>query len=453
MNPFNEVWMAVQQNVSKHKIADVMYTSRDSLGVVAVELMEIESMISTKLMHFVLHLHNSTDLPHSDCRYVAIAQLLVIQGDFLPDVCIPSYIKVVKYFYLNTARNDMLAISKDVSSISSRLLNVSTLINEPKCIIRTLLIACKNTAPSANCLTANHAHFLQACISSQMYTFAVQQIHAFNILEIDPSASYLLSSDYLRYFYYAGICHIAVNDNAAAIDSLDMVMTLPAHAISEIVVSAYKKAKIVSLLVTGKAYHVPAYAAAIVNKFCKVRVDVYDDIIEFYEAGNIDGLTSYINMNNKCISTLQQDSSYGIAKRLITSLTKQKIKKLTDTYITLTLSDISTKVCDTTVGVEKYLYELIANHVIDAKISHSNSLVRFGNNDTTVVEHGEHFLSSLQHHMRDVFSLSDKLRDLNTKVLSSTDYLKKVSSSSSSHTYGSVEDMAPDAVWSDTEDM
>lgn len=52
---------------------------------------------------------------------------------------------------------------------------------------------------------SHHTPFLQVCIKGQVYDVAVDFLRAHDILEVDLKSAALSGSDFLRFFYYAGI--------------------------------------------------------------------------------------------------------------------------------------------------------------------------------------------------------------------------------------------------------
>jgi COP9 signalosome complex subunit 3 len=89
------------------------------------------------------------------------------------------------------------------------------------------------------------------------------------ILEIAPKVNGLIPQDLLRFFYYAGMVHIGLKDFSKALDSFLLVsgtcivagtrfdecrqcITAPSAVLSAIVVEAYKKYILISLIKHGQ---------------------------------------------------------------------------------------------------------------------------------------------------------------------------------------------------------
>lgn len=107
-------------------------------------------------------------------------------------------------------------------------------IRKPRAVINVLQLAIRVLSPNPHCLTSAHAlllqvnipipvflcdagwckviHFshtpgcsFQACIKGQVYDVAVDFLRTHDILEIDMKNAAVSGSDFLKYFYYAGI--------------------------------------------------------------------------------------------------------------------------------------------------------------------------------------------------------------------------------------------------------
>lgn len=71
-------------------------------------------------------------------------------------------------------------------------------------------------------LTPQHAQFARACISAKCYKAALPILDQFVYL-IDPKISGIKSEDTRLYYYYGGICYIALKKWDRAIEFLETV--------------------------------------------------------------------------------------------------------------------------------------------------------------------------------------------------------------------------------------
>lgn len=84
-------------------------------------------------------------------------------------------------------------------------------------------------------------------------------MEAHPVREIAPKQCILPSVDYLRYFYYAGICYFAVHRYHDALDHFVEAISAPATSLSAVVMQAVKKARLTSLILNGNDLNPPQY--------------------------------------------------------------------------------------------------------------------------------------------------------------------------------------------------
>lgn len=172
-----------------------------------------------------------------------------------------------------------------------------------------------------------------------MYKVGYDLVQTNMLLEIDPPNTRLSPKDFLRYFYYAGICCIGMRDFTAAMENLTVAYAMPGHAVSFISVCAFKKATLLSLILTGKKLQPPQYAVASASKIEK-HAKEYEAIASCYVSKDFALLRKALMDNDKVLS---EDENTGLAKKLFESLLRQRIKEISCTYITLSIQDIVTQ--------------------------------------------------------------------------------------------------------------
>lgn len=132
------------------------------------------------------------------------------------------------------------------------------------------------------------------------------------------------------------------------------------------------------------------------------------------------------------IELLKEDENYGIAKQVLNHLTKHRMKDLTNTYITLSLTDIANQIgLPDSNAVENILFQMISFNEINASIDKNNDMVRFGScsiND--VDEQDESILQTIEKSMSETVDLSNVLRNMQHRIITSREYISKMTSSS-----------------------
>ena len=350
---------------------------------------------------------------------------MALQSEYINEAFFLMYCRQCDQLFHIIDRNLLRHVAKEISVITNRLALIGHKYKISSQIIRTLLKAICATQPNPNCLIPAHSHFLQACIDAQMYSFATNVINDTIILEIDTNNTSLSSLDYLKYFYYSGICFIGTGNMSEALDYFNQVITTPSSAISEIVVCTLKKARLLSLILTGRLYELPKLASSITTKFFKADMPLYDNIGKLYMNNDVIGLNLLLEENS---DALHIDQNYGLAKQVIASINRNNLRKLTNTYITMSLNDINDRCVrpnnnSNDVNYSKnLLIEMISKNEISANIDEVTGLVKFGINKE---EDNLKFLALLEQNMMETVSLSDKLRSMQKNILASPQYVSK----------------------------
>jgi COP9 signalosome complex subunit 3 len=101
-------------------------------------------------------------------------------------------------------------------------------------------------------LTAVHADLLQVCLLAKHYQRAGEMLKSKPMLNIgDTKLNGFTQSDYLRYWYYAGLVHTGLKAFPDALDAFEQCFSAPAMVLSAPAVEAYKKYLLVSLIHRG----------------------------------------------------------------------------------------------------------------------------------------------------------------------------------------------------------
>lgn len=87
-----------------------------------------------------------------------------------------------------------------------------------------------------------------------------------DILEVDPASTGLKTRDYLLYCYYGAMVCIGLKHLDRALELLTLALTVPAEGLSAIMVAAYRKYILVSLLKDGAVSLLPKYQPTFLSR-------------------------------------------------------------------------------------------------------------------------------------------------------------------------------------------
>ncbi|OTF79532.1 COP9 signalosome complex subunit 3-like protein [Euroglyphus maynei] len=184
---------------------------------------------------------------------------------------------------------------------------------------------------------------------------------------------------FLAYYYYGGIIYSIIQNYERAFLFFQTVLSITGAAISQISIEAYKKYILVSLLQNGRV--IPLMAKQVnnyLNRSVKPFCGPYNMLITAYTNGSIESLNDIFDTYR---TDYQNDQNIGLVKQVISSLIKVKIQKLTKTFMTLSLNDMTQRVHLPNVEeAEKKILHMIENGEIFAQINQKDGMVEFHDN-------------------------------------------------------------------------
>lgn len=111
-------------------------------------------------------------------------------------------------------------------------------------------------------LTSIHADLCQLCLLAKCFKPAMEFLNV-DIAGISNDGD---SKYFLLYFYYGGMIYIALKNYERAFYFFEVCVTTPATCISHIMLEAYKKYILVSLILNGKIINLPRYTSNVVHR-------------------------------------------------------------------------------------------------------------------------------------------------------------------------------------------
>lgn len=224
-------------------------------------------------------------------------------------------------------------------------------------------------------LTAVHADLFQLCLCAKVFNPAQR------FLDVDITA--IASTEdgshdtkyFLLYYYYGGMVYSALKNYERALYFFEVAISTPALAMSHIMLESYKKSILVALILHGKTSTVPKYSSQVITRFIKPLSHPYHELANAYATSRSDELR---NVTNKYRDAFIRDKNFGLVKQVNASLYKKNIQRLTQTFLTLSLADVASKVqLSGPAEVEKYLLNMIKSGEIFAEINQKDGMVVF----------------------------------------------------------------------------
>jgi len=281
----------------------------------------------------------------------------------------------------------------------------------------------------ASALTPVHSDLAKLCLVSKCFSPALPFLDTdVNIISKENGqfdAVYLL-----LYYYYGGCIYTAIKNFDRALFFFEVCVTTPTAAVSHIMLEAYKKYLLVGLLVHGdkpKATKdnlaLPKYTSPVVGKFLKPLCTAYNEVVNSYHTNNAAELRTTVT---KYQETFTQDNNLGLVKQVVSSQTRSNIRRLTRTFITLSLSDLALRVgLSSPALVEAELVKMIQSGSIHATISHQDGMVRFDRKQENYSS--PVMLRLLEDQVNAAMALDCQVTRLEEEIMVSSAYVKKMS--------------------------
>jgi len=296
---------------------------------------------------------------------------------------------------------------------------------KPLDCLAPLLKAVQKLRTTEEHLTPIHGEYVKMCLVAKCYHAAVRVLDE-DILYIpakeDRKSHYFKIEHLLLYHYYGGMVYIGLKRFDRALQFLSVSVTAPADCLSLIMIEAYKKYVLVCLLEHGALVPLPSYASNLTRQF-KNATQPYQDFHAAYKKGvvaELDGVMA------KYSETLESDKNLGLARQCLAKLTRRNIKRLTETFLTLSLEDIAKRVnLATAQDAESALVGMIADREIFATINQLTGTVSF--HDDPEKYDTEATTRQLQDEMRSAAALYGKVMELDKEVRTNPRYVKKMS--------------------------
>ncbi|TYH48893.1 hypothetical protein ES332_D10G098700v1 [Gossypium tomentosum] len=250
-----------------------------------------------------------------------------------------SYVLIIARFLSSCVSEQIRLASHKFISVCKRFKDQLVLLGEPLRGVALMLTAIRKFQSSTEHLTALHPEFLLLCLLAKSYKTGHSVLEE-DIFEVDQP------KDLFLYCYYGGMICIGQKHFQKALELLHNVVTAPMFAVNAIAVEAYKKYILVSLILHGQfSTSLPKYSSSAAQR----------------------------NLRSLC-----QDNNLGLVKQVVSSLYKQNIQRLTQTYLTLSLQDIANTVQLGSVReAEMHVLQMIQDVEIYATINQKDGMVRF----------------------------------------------------------------------------
>ncbi|KZT20853.1 hypothetical protein NEOLEDRAFT_1182185 [Neolentinus lepideus HHB14362 ss-1] len=266
-----------------------------------------------------------------------------------------------------------------VTFLAKGILQLGQQANEAIFSVKALADLLVRFPPSLHYLTPLHALFMTACVANRLFASATP-ILSESITEIDialfPDLHY---TDNLVYHYAGGFAYAALNQWEEAEEFFEIVVGAPAQVPSAIQLEAGKKLILVQLIKDGKSAALPRYTNPNLQRLLKNTP--YFGLNRHYPQQQAQ-LRILIEKEKE---TFEKDQNIGLVKLMLEHAPRWAIKKLTGTYLTLSIPEIGKAISmeGQDEAVQRIILSMIEKGEIDAWLS-MDGIVTFNDSPPTV---------------------------------------------------------------------
>ncbi|XP_046404597.1 COP9 signalosome complex subunit 3 [Ischnura elegans] len=269
-------------------------------------------------------------------------------------------------------------------------------------------------------LTSVHADLCQLCLLARCFKPALEFLDT-DITSISQEGGHFDSRHFLLYHYYGGMIYAAVKDHARALYFFEVAVTTPAMAVSHIMLEAYKKYILISLILHGKVMTLPKYTSQVVGRFVKPLSQPYHDLANACSSNCASEVRAVLAKSHDIFA---RDGNIGLTKQVLSSLYKKNIQRLTKTFLTLSLSDVASRVhLSSPSEAEKYILNMIEDGEIFATINQKDGMVIF--HDDPEKYNSPTMLRRLEEEMAICTELDRKMQAMEEEIIVNPQYVKK----------------------------
>jgi len=260
------------------------------------------------------------------------------------------------------------------------------------------------------------------CLLAKTYS-AARPLLEQELLHVDREATLVTPRDLLLFHYYAGMVHTGQKQYKQAVNAFTLCVSAPTHVLNAIMLEAYKKALLCSLVECGEPPKLPKYVSPSIARPIKALA-AYSEYAEAFASGEGAKLRECLV---KHTAAFQADKNLGLAKQCLPALMRKSIRQLTETYLTLSLGQIAE-----IAGLEgadaaaRQIRDMIAAGDIHASIDEPKGMVRFLETAERFDSHAT--VAQMEAALQGAIGLAGRLTELHASLATDQHYLARIAS-------------------------
>jgi len=329
------------------------------------------------------------------------------------------FFQAARHVLMNASFEQIKHVKKPFLYVCRQFAEDACSVGAPMMAVRPLQAVLAATAGSQWALTSVHTDFLQVCLAAKAYKVA-SSVTSTDVFEVESDKQLYNAEDYVRYWLYAGMVAIGLKQWETAIDALRNCITTPATALSAVVIEAFKKFVLVSLIARGNVAELPRYTPAVVTHNKEHFASPYLLLAEAF--GKFDD-AALLKIATDSKAAFDEDKNFGLVKQAVSSLTRRKVQRLTDFYVTVSLADIAKNVSMEPAEAESLVVEMIGTGEICASVDQARGMVTFHDSPDSYASPAA--LARLNAEVGAAMKLSERLRVVDEEMQMDDRYVRR----------------------------
>jgi len=293
--------------------------------------------------------------------------------------------------------------------------------SKPQWGIPVLTKAIEKIQLSPSQLTSVHSDLAQVCLLAKNLKPALKYLDV-DTTDIAKEGAGFDAKNFLTYYYYGGMIYTGLKKFERAIYFFEIAITTPSMAVSHVMLEAYKKYILVSLILHGKLPVLPKYTSQVVNRFIKPLSQPYQDLATAYALNKTASVQEVVTKHSE---TFNRDRNMGLVNQCVAALHSKNIQRLTKTFLTLSLADMANRVGLTggAAEAERHVLKMIEEGAIHATINQKDGMVSF--HDNPVLNDSDAMQRHLEQQLTLCMELSNKLGEMDREISVNPQYVQK----------------------------
>jgi COP9 signalosome complex subunit 3 len=184
--------------------------------------------------------------------------------------------------------------------------------------------------------------------------------------------------DVLEYFFYSGMVYIGLRNWDSALQCLENAVTYPSErdGVSKVMVEAYKKWVLVSILLEGRLLSLPKSTSSNAAKQYHILAKPYETLAQIFETGTAARLKAEADIGH---ILWQNDCNTGLVLNVLSAFQKFQIRNLANVYSKISIPEILSQTHSAETGaklsspqqMESLIQDMIAQGELHASMSSS----------------------------------------------------------------------------------